>query len=498
MHACSQRLNSLISPPGRLVGSDGVIIDAEEITTRAIQLAEALATQVADGEAVGLLSDNSVDWVIADLGLQSLNVTVIPIPGFFTAAQVQHLLASRKIGAVIAARGQPPAFATSWLDPIALPGLASLALYKRVADTPAAVPGAVYQKVTFTSGSTAEPKGISLTAEQQWTVAKSLDHVLAPLNLRRHLVMLPLSVLLENLAGVYAGLSMGAEVVIPSLSATGLTGSSGFDAQQAIRTIRDSGAQSLITLPQMLREMVSCLASSGEQLPNLKFVAVGGGKVAPDLIQRARTQGLPVYEGYGLSELASVVALNLPQQDRVGSVGQPLPHVQVKIAADGEILVGPSVDCHANAGLGLNRGWVATGDLGHIDQDGFLYVTGRKKNLLITGFGRNVSPEWPEALLLSCDEIAQAFVYGEAQTRLSALIYPRQANASDDSLAQAISRINATLPDYAQIGQWHRLPEPFTYANGLLTANGRMKRGAILQRYESIFSSELIQRSLTT
>jgi len=67
-----------------------------------------------------------------------------------------------------------------------------------------------------------------------------------------------------------------------------------------------------------------------------------------------------------------------------------------------------------------------TGDLGRIDRDGFLYVTGRKKNLLITGFGRNVSPEWPEALLVAHDAIAQAFVYGEAQPKLSALIYPRQ------------------------------------------------------------------------
>lgn len=489
MHACSQRLNSLISPLGRLVGANGVIIDAETLIARADQLAEALSEHLAEGEAVGLLADNSVDWVVADLGMQSLKITVVPIPGFFTPAQIQHLLQMRQIRVVIAAKDVPPPFVSSWLSPLTIAGLDGLALYKRQADSPLALSAAACDKVTFTSGSTAEPKGIRLTNEQQWTVAKSLDLALSPLHLRRHLVMLPLSVLLENLAGVYVGLSMGAEVIVPPLSATGLTGSSGFNAQQAIKLIQETGAQSLITLPQMLRELTYYLESAKIELPRLKFVAVGGGKVAPDLIYRARKRGLPVFEGYGLSEMSSVVALNLPQADRVGSVGKPLPHVQVKIASDGEILVGPAAVCLERVGADTTASWTSTGDLGRIDQDGFVYVTGRKKNLLITGFGRNVSPEWPEALLVAHDAIAQAYVYGEAQPKLSALIYPRQANTPREVLDAAIDQINSTLPDYAQIGDWYLLPEPFSYGNGLLTANGRMKRVAIADRYAPTLSS---------
>lgn len=489
MHACSQRLNSLISPLGRLVGADGLIVDAETLMARAAQAAQALSEHLAEGEPIGLLADNSVDWVVADLGMQALKITVVPIPGFFTPAQVQHLLQARQIRVVIAAKDSPPAFVESWLSPLAILGLEDLALYKRHADTPLALPAAAYEKVTFTSGSTAEPKGIRLTVEQQWTVAKSLGMTLSSLHLRRHLVMLPLSVLLENLAGVYVGLSMGAEVIVPPLSATGLTGSSGFNAQQAIKLIQETGAESLIALPQMLRELTCTLESAKINLPHLKFVAVGGGKVAPDLIHRARWQGLPVFEGYGLSELSSVVALNLPQADRVGSVGKPLPHVQVKIAEDGEILVGPASVCLERVGSETKASWIATGDLGRIDQDGFVYVTGRKKNLLITGFGRNVSPEWPEALLVAHDAIAQAYVFGEAQPKLSALIYPRRANTPRDVLDAAIDQINSALPDYAQIGDWHLLPEPFSFGNGLLTANGRMKRGEIADRYAPTLSS---------
>ncbi len=486
MHACSHRLNSLISPLGRLVDGQGLIWDAEALIARTLQFAQALSQHLAEGEAIGLFADNSVDWVVADLGMQSIKVTVIPIPGFFTPAQVQHLLQSKQIRLVLAAKDVAPDFVASWLSPLPIAGLETLSLYKRSADLPLALPGARYQKVTFTSGSTAEPKGISLTLEQQWTVAKSLGLALSPLHLRRHLVMLPLSVLLENLAGIYAGLSMGAEVIITPLSATGLTGSSGFDAQQAIKLIQATGAQSLITLPQMLRDLNACLASSKQELPYLKFVAVGGGKVAPDLIHRARAQGLPVFEGYGLSELSSVVALNLPGSDRVGSVGKPLPHVQVKIAPDGEILVGPAADWFEQSGFEIPASWVATGDLGRLDQDGFLYVTGRKKNLLITGFGRNVSPEWPEALLVAHDAIAQAYVYGEAQPTLSALVYPRQAGTPREVLDDAIDQVNSVLPDYAQIGDWQLMTEPFSYGNGLLTANGRMKRSEISRRYELI------------
>ena len=209
--------------------------------------------------------------------------------------------------------------------------------------------------------------------------------------------MLPLSVLLENVAGLYTGLLLGAEVILPRSSRVGLHGSSAFDARKAIAAIAESGAQSLILLPQMLREITSELQRTGQALEQLLFVAVGGGKVSPALIREAHAAGLPVFEGYGLSEAASVVSLNLPGAHRTGSVGRPLSHQEVTIAADGEICIRPRNVARGSIPR-AEADWFATGDLGEIDADGYLHVTGRKKNVLITGFGRNVSPEWPESV----------------------------------------------------------------------------------------------------
>jgi long-subunit acyl-CoA synthetase (AMP-forming) len=320
---------------------------------------------------------------------------------------------------------------------------------------------------------------VVLTTEEQWDVARMIARELSPLGLTRHLVLLPLSVLLENLAGVYVGLMLGAEVIVPSLAEVGLTGSSGFCADIALDAIDASSAQSVILLPEMLRQMVVTMKRTHRRLKHLRFIAVGGGKVPPCLIREARALGLPVFEGYGLSELGSVVSLNRPGADRLGSVGRPLEGRTVHIADDGEILV---------RGFG-SEAFIATGDLGFLDSDGFLFVSGRKKNLLITGFGRNVSPEWPESVLLQSPEIAQVLVYGDGDPQLSALIVPvsRGLNqeATSAGIAAEIARLNLELPDYAQICHWRLLSEPFTVHNGLATANGRLRRDAIFERYLS-------------
>ena len=159
----------------------------------------------------------------------------------------------------------------------------------------------------------------------------------------------------------------------------------------------------------------------------------------------------------------------------MGSVGKPLAHQSVRIASDGEIEI-----CQPG------EPWLATGDLGELDKDGFLYVTGRKKNVLITSFGRNVSPEWPESVLQSFSEIAQVMVYGEAQPQLSALIVPSKASTTVQQLQAVVDQANQQLPDYARIGQWHILEKPFSVSDGLLTSNGRPRREKIIEFYRSL------------
>jgi long-subunit acyl-CoA synthetase (AMP-forming) len=139
----------------------------------------------------------------------------------------------------------------------------------------------------------------------------------------------------------------------------------------------------------------------------------------------------------------------------------------VRIAHDGEILV---------SGL-------ATGDLGHLDAEGFLHVEGRRKNVLITSFGRNVAPEWPEAELCAGGAIAQAAVFGDARPQLCALLVPRSPGETDSAIDADVRRANARLPDYARIAFWLRAEAPFSAADGSATANGRVRRDVVWSRY---------------
>jgi long-chain acyl-CoA synthetase len=262
----------------------------------------------------------------------------------------------------------------------------------------------------------------------------------------------------------------GAQCCVTPLAEVGVEGAIGFDATTCLAAIERFEAQSVILLPQMLAALTSAL-EAGVRVPrSLRFAAVGGARTAPALLERARRAGLPAYQGYGLSECASVVTLNHPGADRPGSVGRPLAHARVRIAR-GEIEVK------------RRRGWFATGDLGRLDADGFLYVEGRRKNVLITSFGRNVSPEWPEAELLVGSAIAQAAVFGEARAQLCAVLVATSAALSDATLERQVDAANARLPDYAQVRRWVRADQRFTSQNGLATPNGRPRREAIWQAY---------------
>lgn len=126
---------------------------------------------------------------------------------------------------------------------------------------------------------------------------------------------------------------------------------------------------------------------------------------------------------------------------------------------------------------------IATGDVGHVDEDGFLFVTGRIKNVIISSFGRNISPEWVESFFLANPFIHQIAVFGEAQPHLSAVIVPSK-HAAAARIAEAVAAINLTLPDYARIMQWVVADDPFHVDNGLVTNNGKLRRAAIATKYD--------------
>ncbi len=456
---------------------DGAALDRAALKTRVAAVCAALLARQAPAAAVALLADNSPDWLVIDLATQALGITLVPLPLFFTPQQWQHVMAHSGAQAIFCADPRHAA-ALGCGRPVA--GATGLALYEAEQARPVAVLDGV-QKITFTSGTTSAPKGVCLGTAQQWELAAALRDGLAPLHLERHLCLLPFSVLLENIAGPYTALLSGATTICPPLAETGLSGASGFDPETCLAAIARHAPHSIILVPQMLQALVGAARPDDPRIRSLRFVAVGGGKTSPQLLAAAAARGFPVYEGYGLSECASVVALNLPGATRAGSVGRPLPHRRVRIAADGEILV----EGEAARYLGTPttpQAALATGDLGHLDDDGYLYVSGRKKDILITGFGRNVSPEWPEAALAGTGAIAQAMVVGEAQPYLAALLVPAAPGLGAAALQDAVDRANAGLPDYAQVRRWLAVP-PFTPANGLATANGRPRRIQIGEHY---------------
>ena len=350
---------------------------AAELGDRMLRVAAALIAATPPIRALALCADNGLDWVVVDLAAQSVGVPLIPLPAFFTRAQCEHAIATSGVDALIAPAGAQ-ANALGFSGALALDGI-DIPLARRRADDAVSLPPGT-AKVTFTSGTTGTPKGVPLSAHRQWQVAQALHVALAEVAIDRHLCLLPLPVLLENVAGIYAPLLRGAACCVPPLRDTGLRGASAFDAFACLTAIERYDARSVILLPQMLLAIVAAL-SAGARLPaSLRFCAVGGARVSPSLVERARALGLPVYEGYGLSECASVVSLNTPATDRPGSAGMPLSHARVHIAPDGEILVedreslGANCDAEADA-----PSRVATGDLGRIDADGYLYVEGRRK-----------------------------------------------------------------------------------------------------------------------
>lgn len=464
-------------------------LDRAALAERVRQAGAALEARARPRAPVGILADNSPEWLVVDLATQMLGLTLVPLPLFFTPEQWMHVIAQSGMGALYCA--DPAQGAALGFDGL-VDGGGPLALCETSREPARAALDGV-QKLTFTSGTTSTPKGVCLSTEQQWEVAGALRAGVAPLQLERHLCVLPFAVLLENIAGPYTALLSGATTICPPLAEVGMRGASAFDPQACLDAIARYEAHSVTLVPQMLQALVAASRPGDPRLRSLRFVAVGGGKMPPQLLAAARALGLPVFEGYGLSECASVVALNLPGAERDGSVGRPLAHRQVAIAADGEILV---QGCAARY-LGLEavsreEGWLATGDLGHLDEEGFLFIDGRKKDILITGFGRNVSPEWPEAVLTGTGAVAQAIVVGEAQPWLGALLVPAGPGIDAAALQAAVERANASLPDYARIQRWRAVP-PFLPANGLLTPNGRLKREAIRTQYANEIASLFTQ-----
>jgi long-chain acyl-CoA synthetase len=242
----------------------------------------------------------------------------------------------------------------------------------------------------------------------------------------------------------------------------------------------------------------------------LRFFISGGAPLAQDLAEFFHAAGVLICEGYGLTETSPVLTANTPDVLRFGTVGKPIPGVELRIAADGEILArGPNVmrgyfgDPEGTAEVLEADGWFHTGDIGEFDPDGFLRITDRKKDIIVTAAGKNVSPQNIESLLLMEKFIEQACVIGDRQRYLTALIVPtfdalrdwaaegglphqsREALVREPEVRalfqKSIDRVNGQLARYEAIRNFALLAEEFAVDNGMLTPTMKVKRKEVMQ-----------------
>jgi long-chain acyl-CoA synthetase len=263
----------------------------------------------------------------------------------------------------------------------------------------------------------------------------------------------------------------------------------------------------------------------------VNFFICGGAPLGIDTAKWFASAGIPLWEGYGLTETSPVISLNTPLRQRMGSTGMPVPNVQLKLAEDGELLIrGPSVFAgywqkpEANAGCIDSDGWFRTGDIARFDSDGFLYITDRKKELLKTSGGKLVAPQPIENKLKNSVLVAQAALVGDRHKFISVIISPNFAalegwarahgiNSADGANSAASSangtsslsrpelvahpsvvalyseivrEVNGTLANFETLKRFRLVPDEWTQESGELTPSMKLKRRVLTAKYAAV------------
>lgn len=436
-----------------------------------------------DIKSVALFGENKPQWLIIDLACQSANIIFTPVSAFFSPHQIKHLLDSVKPTLLFADQNfQEDLISTK--QTLVSP-MSEFKVFKLAYKTLAIIPDKT-SKITFTSGSTGEPKGVCLSIENQLNVANSLVNKIA-IDSPVHLCLLSFATLLENIAGLYAPLLAGGTIWIISDVERGFNGAELTNLTKLLNTISISKPQTLILVPELLQVLLLGISKGWRPPQELKFIAVGGSRVSEKLITKATLMGLPVYQGYGLSECSSVVSINSKSTLNTNGVGEVLEHLSTEII-DGELIVtGNSFLGYLEQPDSWYQDKVATGDLVSI-ANGTLEIKGRKKSLIINSYGRNISPEWLESELTSTGLFRQAVVFGDSKPFCIAILVPLSTELTREKIQFALTKFNKSLPIYAQIHGFILLTQPMSFMDGLVTSNGRPKRTAIAQHYHKEIS----------
>ncbi len=413
---------------------------------------------------VGLLFGKSLNSIVSDLALSFAGIELIPLPVFFSDAQLLHIICATQLSHAIVDPSTGDRAKRLGLA-ICEPGVESV---------PSIEPTADARRIIFTSGTTGQPKGVCLSGRQINASVTALVQATGANAADRYLSLLPSSLLLEQIAGIYVPLSVGAEIHLPRAS------SASASLESIATATEEANATATVLVPELLAAWLRELQSLGRSGPtSLRYVAVGGAPVSKQLATSAWELGVPVYEGYGLSECCSVVSLNRPGDRRAGTVGRPLPGVQVRIENSEIVVSGSTVMSGYLSESETIESW-STGDTGNFDPDGFLIVTGRRDNIIVTSAGRNIHPEWIEEMITGDRRIKRCVVV-EYESELVAVIIPDDASICRDwpAMQDLVEHATREVPDYAKPRRYLALSDQEVRRLDLLTANFRPRRGAI-------------------
>lgn len=411
--------------------------------------------------------------------------------------------------------------------------------------------------IIYTSGTTGQPKGVMLTHKNILSVLEVLPKVVPFKSRDKLLSFLPLSHVFERVGGLHYAVSTGTTISYCS------------SMEQVGPSLKDSGATIMLVVPRILEKIYSKIylqldsfskfkkdlfnwaISVGKKAlllqgskgllnldllkykladlfifsnirkklaPSLKYFISGGAPLSPQIGEFFQIIGIPVLEGYGLTETAAPVTVNSENDFKVGTVGKPLPNVQVKIAEDGEILIkGPNVfnGYYKNEKATkevFKDGWFLSGDIGSLDKDGFLNITDRKKDIIVNSAGKNIAPQNIENAVKTSPFISNVIVIGDKRKYLSALITLDQTlihkyafenkvphNEDLESLcknpkiieliSEEIKLKTVDFADYEQIRKFTILPDDFTIESNEITPTLKVKRGFVEDKYKQVIDA---------
>ncbi len=462
---------------GIAMSDDTSILTREELAARVAGAAEEFRTLP---QMIGLLGASGTDWAVAALAAWTAGKTIVPLPNFFSLAQLDYVLRDAGVSHVVAtsdAIGLAAALAVE-LTPIS---------QRCAAAFPVPVAGAGV--VVYTSGSTGAPKGVRLSLEQIDWQAQALAAAIEACPGDLHLSVLPLSLLLEMIAGICVPILAGARTHFAAAIAHSVGIGCPADMLAEFEQWRPTTS---VLVPQLLSAWMAQLDARGLRAPpSLRFVAVGGAPISAALAMRAWERGIPVHEGYGLTECCSVVAVNRPGRRKAGTAGEPLPGLELRIDKGEVVVSGPTIMAGYLHGGPATKPW-RTGDIGSIDPEGHLCVNGRKDTLLVTAYGRNICPEWIEAMIAGDARLGACAVLGHGEPHLSVLLIPSPhgerwlLEAPRAHVLLWLEQICVDAPAYAVPKDFVACAAAEAKRIGVLTPNGRIHREAASKAYPAL------------